>query len=332
MIVAKSAVLFVLLHVALGSRFRSLDLLDDLSRNVDDEDIGFDDIEPDYLPAGKPSPPEYRRHSFVGDEFILTRDIGKQNEVRLFYNGILAIETVIPELGEDGLFLREVTDGSKLLQLIYTNADTLADCDIDRSKTDVGEFVAKFYGTSQAKILNHRRREMKVDHAEISVNLEENGKTPDLKMITSRPLSGQNAAAVAFTTLKEECRRLHHRIERERRLTEGYNYQAPEREEILTNDRSFFDNHNGRSKRDVAAAADQPKSRVKRGMFIYPGTNWCGTGTSATEFHDLGEQRGTDKCCRTHDFCPYTIEGFTKKYGHFNYRFHTISHCECDIR
>ena len=50
----------------------------------------------------------------------------------------------------------------------------------------------------------------------------------------------------------------------------------------------------------------------------------------AESYHDLGGNFGTDKCCRTHDHCPYTIDGFTTKYNLFNYRFHTLSHCACD--
>jgi len=328
-------VILLLLPLALGGRFRSpaLDLLSEFSRDIDDtEDIGFDNIDDEYLPE-EDQTPQYRSHRFTGDEFILSRDVGKQREVRVFYNGVLALETVVPELGEKGLFLREITDGKKLVQLVYTNADTLADCDIDRSKKGAGEFVAKFLATSEDDVIRQHARDMNVDVNAISVRLQKTGATPILSLIDSRPLTGMYAATVQFDTLKDECRRLHHRIERERRQNEAYGPKKEnEPEEYLTNDKSYFDRPK-RSKREAeTAVSSQAKSRVKRGMFIYPGTNWCGTGNEAQSFHDLGEQRGTDKCCRSHDFCPYTIEGFTTKYDLFNYRFHTISHCECDIR
>ncbi|KAF5908224.1 uncharacterized protein DAT39_002093, partial [Clarias magur] len=38
----------------------------------------------------------------------------------------------------------------------------------------------------------------------------------------------------------------------------------------------------------------------------------------------------TDKCCRTHDHCPHVIHAFTSKYGFTNFKWHSISHCDCD--
>lgn len=73
-------------------------------------------------------------------------------------------------------------------------------------------------------------------------------------------------------------------------------------------------------------------SRTKRSLLVYPGTKWCGKGASARSYDDLGDSRYTDMCCRAHDFCPYTISGMTSKYNMFNYRFHTLSHCDCDDR
>jgi len=70
-------------------------------------------------------------------------------------------------------------------------------------------------------------------------------------------------------------------------------------------------------------------SRIRRGI-IMPGTHWCGTGNVSTDGRDYGNVVATDRCCQQHDSCALTIAGFTTKYGLFNYRFHTISHCECD--
>ncbi|CAL1538896.1 unnamed protein product, partial [Lymnaea stagnalis] len=36
------------------------------------------------------------------------------------------------------------------------------------------------------------------------------------------------------------------------------------------------------------------------------------------------------KCCRRHDLCPLVIPRLAWKYGTFNFRLHTISHCRCD--
>ncbi|XP_054713542.1 uncharacterized protein LOC129223001 [Uloborus diversus] len=88
--------------------------------------------------------------------------------------------------------------------------------------------------------------------------------------------------------------------------------------------------------REVAHLHHKPEhdvtQRLKRELFLYPGTNWCGSGSNARKFNELGYNAAADRCCRDHDHCPYTIEGFTSMYNFFNFRFHTISHCDCDER
>ncbi|XP_051933655.1 serine/arginine repetitive matrix protein 2 [Hippocampus zosterae] len=69
--------------------------------------------------------------------------------------------------------------------------------------------------------------------------------------------------------------------------------------------------------------------RAKRG-FTYPGTLWCGAGNMADHYEQLGEYEETDRCCRTHDHCPHVIHAFSSKYGHTNFKWHSISHCDCD--
>ncbi|XP_053560565.1 protein PROCA1 [Bombina bombina] len=69
--------------------------------------------------------------------------------------------------------------------------------------------------------------------------------------------------------------------------------------------------------------------RAKRG-FTYPGTLWCGAGNSADAYTDLGEHKETDACCREHDHCAHVIHPFTSSYGYRNFRWHTISLCQCD--
>ncbi|XP_044541426.1 LOW QUALITY PROTEIN: group 3 secretory phospholipase A2 [Gracilinanus agilis] len=71
--------------------------------------------------------------------------------------------------------------------------------------------------------------------------------------------------------------------------------------------------------------------RVKRGWTM-PGTLWCGVGNSAGNSTELGLFQGPDLCCREHDRCAHNISPFEFNYGIRNYRFHTISHCDCDTR
>jgi len=71
-------------------------------------------------------------------------------------------------------------------------------------------------------------------------------------------------------------------------------------------------------------------ARRRRRSIIVPGTLWCGTGNVSANGQDYGNVVETDRCCQLHDRCPHTIARFSRKYGLFNYRLHTISHCECD--
>ncbi|XP_014672985.1 PREDICTED: uncharacterized protein LOC106813368, partial [Priapulus caudatus] len=87
-------------------------------------------------------------------------------------------------------------------------------------------------------------------------------------------------------------------------------------------------------KMDGVAADDVSRMRSnhvrRRRAVLYPGTNWCGRGNQARNFNDLGREEHADRCCRQHDHCPTTIRSLSSRYNYFNYRLHTISHCECD--
>ncbi|XP_034145201.1 uncharacterized protein proca1 isoform X2 [Esox lucius] len=74
---------------------------------------------------------------------------------------------------------------------------------------------------------------------------------------------------------------------------------------------------------------EQVLQRSKRG-FTYPGTLWCGAGNMADNYDDLGEFAATDSCCRVHDHCPYVIHAFSSNYGYTNFKWHPLSHCDCD--
>ncbi|XP_066510993.1 uncharacterized protein [Hoplias malabaricus] len=73
------------------------------------------------------------------------------------------------------------------------------------------------------------------------------------------------------------------------------------------------------------------KIRKKR-AWILPGTLWCGQGSSAGEYEQLGMFEHVDRCCREHDHCSHVIRPFTVKFGVLNPSFFTISHCDCDQR
>ncbi|XP_050408942.1 acidic phospholipase A2 PA4 [Patella vulgata] len=68
----------------------------------------------------------------------------------------------------------------------------------------------------------------------------------------------------------------------------------------------------------------------KKRAFTFPGTKWCGAGSTATNYDDLGEHVETDKCCREHDHCQISIPPLTRKYGLYNTAFWYSNHCSCD--
>ncbi|XP_062241276.1 uncharacterized protein proca1 [Platichthys flesus] len=80
---------------------------------------------------------------------------------------------------------------------------------------------------------------------------------------------------------------------------------------------------------DDSSLQNKVLKRSKRG-FTYPGTLWCGAGNMADNYEQLGDFAETDSCCRTHDHCPQVIHAFSSKYGHTNFKLHSISDCDCD--
>ncbi|KAK5932490.1 hypothetical protein CgunFtcFv8_004191 [Champsocephalus gunnari] len=59
---------------------------------------------------------------------------------------------------------------------------------------------------------------------------------------------------------------------------------------------------------------------------------WCGTGSQAVRYDQLGMFESADRCCREHDHCLHVIPSFTMNYGVFNHNLYTVSHCDCDQR
>ncbi|XP_036339583.1 uncharacterized protein LOC118748932 isoform X2 [Rhagoletis pomonella] len=66
--------------------------------------------------------------------------------------------------------------------------------------------------------------------------------------------------------------------------------------------------------------------------FIYPGTKWCGPGTAAVDYSDLGSHFAEDRCCREHDHCPNVLNVGECRRGLCNSGTFTRSHCDCDAR
>ncbi|XP_026282601.1 uncharacterized protein LOC113209362 [Frankliniella occidentalis] len=63
---------------------------------------------------------------------------------------------------------------------------------------------------------------------------------------------------------------------------------------------------------------------------IFPGTLWCGQGSNAASFDELGVFAGPDRCCRDHDHCPDFIARHETKHGLFNDHHSSSALCACD--
>ncbi|XP_011313038.1 phospholipase A2 [Fopius arisanus] len=63
---------------------------------------------------------------------------------------------------------------------------------------------------------------------------------------------------------------------------------------------------------------------------ILPGTKWCGRGSKARGFDDLGTYNRTDACCRAHDNCPDFMKPRETRHGLTNPSSSSSLSCECD--
>jgi len=233
-----------------------------------------------------------RKHE---QDFVSTRvsALGEL-ETRLAYGGISAMEVVIPSEGEEGLFYTQITDGRKIVQSIYKGKENLVDCDITIDDEVLERFFSRFLGDNDV-----------YDVQNAASNVRGN--------VTMRVITGD---------LEEPLKTLSD-FKGHRRQCQAFMRELQKLKKPAQDRKGLFDTNQ-------VHEAVQDHHRAKRSMFIYPGTKWCGRGSVSTHFDDLGDNIATDKCCRDHDHCPFTIEGFTTNYGLFNYRFHTLSHCNCD--
>ncbi|XP_034934669.1 group 3 secretory phospholipase A2 isoform X2 [Chelonus insularis] len=80
------------------------------------------------------------------------------------------------------------------------------------------------------------------------------------------------------------------------------------------------------------ASRSKGKDQPAGGGLIYPGTKWCGPGSLAASYDDLGHHAAEDACCREHDHCPVTISPQECINGICNNSPFTRSHCDCDAK
>ncbi|XP_047523644.1 phospholipase A2-like [Pieris napi] len=59
-------------------------------------------------------------------------------------------------------------------------------------------------------------------------------------------------------------------------------------------------------------------------------TKWCGSGTTANDYNELGNAWEEDQCCREHDHCSDVIPPERRKHNLLNDSAYTRTSCDCD--
>lgn len=276
-------------------RHRHTHMLPNLNRSLDNSDRQLlSDIK--YL----------RRHLNKEIVNFVMKDnlVDGEMEVRVHFNGITAKETSVGSDGY-GLKLRQLTDGRHLVQMIYAPNGDIQDC----------EHITQ--GRSARNFLKTLRKELKLALDEETYRiLERNPHSFDNENfyrhfynMTVRILKNGEGLPpdvvewLDYDRLKTECLQRH----------EEMTYMMENRNKVSENSLA-------RSRRSI------------RENFILPGTKWCGAGQLATRYNELGADSTEDRCCRAHDNCRVNIGAFKRRFGYFNYRPFTVSHCRCDRR
>lgn len=254
-------------------------------------------------------------HSDVPDfEAIRTLEDGER-ERWVHVGGVYSRETAVTAVQggrQRSVKLWQATKGRHFIQSIYDADRQLRDCEILHEAEHANHFLAAFDG------LVARARALVERHEHKGLADGGNAFNDTLRLIEGgrKKLDDDELAHLTdYRRLRDECRRLHRTIRR------------------LANEQLAAQNNSLRaSSDDDDDDQQQHLTRLKRDLFMYPGTNWCGIGATTDRYTELGFNAAADRCCRQHDHCRHIIPGFSTKYNLFNYRFHTISHCDCDER
>ncbi|KAJ9598184.1 hypothetical protein L9F63_011133, partial [Diploptera punctata] len=207
------------------------------------------------------------------------------------------------QLNWESVKLRQLTDGTHFIQLIYGADDEIRDCEFLRQKKIVRDFLESFrYDVERAKVSSDSDSDFSdmESFRNVTFQILDNGVR----------LPADIAEWLDFQALKTKCKQNHREM---KKLIRHKQHGTAEQ-------KRHANNHLERKKRGLSE------------MFIVPDTKWCGHRQLAKGYLDLGGLSDLDRCCRRHDLCPRSIPGFTTKYHMFNLRPFSVSHCHCDRR
>lgn len=280
-----------------------------------------------------------------------------EKELRVSYKKVLAMETYCPSgySADYDMVFRQVSDGRRLFQVVFQGG-VLKECDYTRDSSQILDFISSFssplndvsdvYDIFTAYTLRNHSLEKNTTLAYLSfddtqrlkqfseiINIHSLHKKCRHFLDTATSAAKREAKSGNFTDIYSEI------------LNNTDPKQISEFNKILAaaplavagqNSHS----HINTSEHNLIKRYNAPvkQSRTKRAAFdfnsvlIFPGTKWCGKGDLARCYEDLGDDQELDMCCRDHDCCPFVIPPFTQKFNMFNYRFHSLLHCDCDQR
>lgn len=291
----------------------------------------------------------HQQQQSLKDNFILIDYLSDgERERRISWNGIVGKETSVGDSSKT-LTLWQMSNGKAFIQMIFTSDNQLMDCEYVRRKALVANFVDQFIQeTNLARTQNltsnnaaPHKRPLKVSSHDFREFIENGIVTSEMEQLQSNLNEFSNGGLVENDEDSFKPRNMSYiRLDSESDIPEDIlkqlNYQrlknlCDKRHRQMQNMA-----HGVQSAEEVERkSAEETLQRHKRAIadwFLSPNTKWCGRGHSAEHYHQLGGASRADMCCRQHDFCKVNIPGLTTKWGLFNFRIYTISHCSCDQR
>lgn len=292
------------------------------------------------------------RHLFPKNFISLRYNTHNEKELRIAFNKILSLETTLPlsDISDLAVVMRQATDGRRLVQAVYQGG-YIKECDYTKDPEQVLDFVADFILPDN--LLSHEEPFGNVFKSYGLTNVSHFNHTVTFQYFRRRDFLQEFASLVDFKAFITKCRSFYKVAKKNaRKAAHKLKNNSTENQDLISNtDYSESGKYNiilptadisesGIYKRRISKRSTDPvkKSRSKRAAFdfnsvlIFPGTKWCGKGDLAQCYDDLGDDQELDVCCRDHDCCPYMIPPFSSRFNMFNYRFHSLIHCDCDNR
>ena len=287
----------------------------------------------------------------AGGDFVSVQRKPGERDIMIRLSGMSAVETATG-YGSSGteidFIFREVTDGTQVVQAVYDDKYRMKNCQITDDEERIIDLFTKQRELSLAQLSKTHMESTLSDHRSKN-NLAQG----EFNRLSPGIIPEWTKSDLELDEAKEK---FHYVNNASDSLYFQYNGQVQDlpfpantmldmdkmKADCEVYQQTVLDRHNEEDQEphpkrlstghSSSSSSSDTLSRQKRGFWTWPGTMWCGKGTTAKSFSQLGEHAFADRCCRDHDHCPdeWTILGRDKKYHLFNSYFFTISHCKCD--